>query len=156
MTQLNWTLLIVAGSFLATVLLLIRNRRGNTSKSKEILNDEDRELHEIYLLSVSHIKEHKYFLNKSMKLSELAKTLSCNERQLSRAINKHGNGNFNKFINSFRVEYSKELLSGGEFDHYTIEAIAEESGFANKVSFYNAFKSETGLSPTKFRTIKQS
>ena len=86
----------------------------------------------------------------------LARELSVNERLVSRAINRFSNGNFNKFINSFRIAHSKELLTGGKFDHYTIEAIADECGFSNKVSFYNSFKSETGMSPKKFRASKQS
>lgn len=117
---------------------------------------EDEELNAIFNRTIELITTEKYFLNKSLKLSDLASELSSNERQLSRSINKFSNGNFNKFINSFRIEHSKELLIGGKFDHYTIEAIADESGFSNKVSFYNAFKSETGMSPTQFRDIKQS
>ena len=126
-------------------------------KSAEIDESNDEaELMSIFNKTIELVNTEKYYLNKSVKLSDLAKKLSYNERLVSRAINKYGSGNFNKFINSFRIEYSKELLTGGKFDHYTIEAIAEECGFSNKVSFYNAFKSETGMSPTQFRAIKHS
>lgn len=117
---------------------------------------DEEQLREVYNKTITLINEEKYFLNKSLKLSDLANELSCNERLVSRAINKHSSGNFNKFINSFRIEYSKDLLIGGKFDHYTIEAIADECGFSNKVSFYNAFKSDTGMSPTEFRAVKQA
>ena len=117
--------------------------------------DDEAELMSIFNKTIELVNTEKYYLNKSVKLSDLARELSYNERLVSRAINKYGSGNFNKFINSFRIEYSKELLTGGKFDHYTIEAIAEECGFSNKVSFYNAFKSETGMSPTQFRAVKQ-
>ena len=94
-------------------------------------------------------------LNKNLKLSDLAAEIGHNERMVSKAINKFGSGNFNKFINTFRVDHSKNLLIGGEYDHYTIEAIAEESGFSNKVSFYNSFKSHVGMSPSEFKKTKQ-
>jgi AraC-like DNA-binding protein len=123
------------------------------SDSEEL---EEEELREIFNKTIALINEEEYYLNKSLKLTDLAKALSCNERLVSRAINKYSSGNFNKFINSFRIERSKDLLTGGKFDHYTIEAIADESGFSNKVSFYNAFKSDTGMSPTQFRAVKQS
>lgn len=117
---------------------------------------DESELRDAYNKTIDLITKEKYYLNKSVKLTDLANELTYNERIVSRAINRFSNGNFNKFINSFRIEHSKELLTGGKFDHYTIEAIAEECGFSNKVSFYNAFKSETGMSPTQFRALKQS
>jgi len=118
------------------------------------LNEEE-ELKKIYHETIELLNEKKYFLNKSVKLSDLASEIGYNERLVSKAINTFGSGNFNKFLNAFRVDYSKDLLTGGEFDHYTIEAIAEESGFSNKVSFYNAFKSHVGMSPVEYKKAKQ-
>ena len=116
---------------------------------------EEKELKVIYGKTIDRLNEEKLFLSKSLRLSDLASELGSNERLVSKAINQYGAGNFNKFINAFRVEHSKELLIGGKFDHYTIEAIAEESGFSNKVSFYNAFKSHVGMSPSEFKKSKQ-
>lgn len=117
--------------------------------------EEVEKLEKVYLETFDLLKKKQYFLNKSIKLSILAEELGYSDRILSKAINTHYLGNFNSFINFFRVEYSKSLLEGGQFDHYTIEAIADESGFSNKVSFYNSFKKETGMSPTEFRALKQ-
>lgn len=142
-------------TLIGIALIWYTKYRPKKSLENEEVND-DEELQEIFNRTIDLIIQEKYFLNKSLKLSDLASELSYNERQLSRSINKFSNGNFNKFINSFRIEHSKELLIGGNFDHYTIEAIADECGFSNKVSFYNAFKSETGMSPTQFRAAKQS
>lgn len=142
-------------TLIGIALIWYTKYRPKKSLENEEIND-DEELQEIFNRTIDLVMQEKYFLNKSLKLSDLASELSYNERQLSRSINKFSNGNFNKFINSFRIEHSKELLIGGNFDHYTIEAIADECGFSNKVSFYNAFKSETGMSPTQFRAAKQS
>ena len=117
--------------------------------------NEAEELRKIYSETIELISEKKYFLNKNVKLTDLASKIGHNDRLVSKAINLHSSGNFNKFINAFRVDHSKELLTGGEFDHYTIEAIAEESGFSNKVSFYNAFKSQVGMSPSEYKRSKQ-
>lgn len=116
---------------------------------------EEMELKLIYNKTIELLYQNKYFLNKSVKLSNLADEIGYNERLVSKSINKYGSGNFNKFINTFRIEHSKELLTGGEFDHYTIEAIADESGFSNKVSFYNSFKSVVGMSPSEYKKAKQ-
>lgn len=149
--------MIAIGLTLVCIALIwyTKYRPQKSHENSGTIEDEE-ELNEIFNRTIELVTKEKYFLNKSLKLSDLAGELSSNERQLSRSINKFSNGNFNKFINSFRIEHSKELLTGGNFDHYTIEAIADECGFSNKVSFYNAFKSETGMSPTQFRAIKQS
>ncbi|WP_370089861.1 helix-turn-helix domain-containing protein [Ekhidna sp.] len=151
---MNWTMIAIGLTLLGIALIWYTKYRSlKTTENNE--GDDEAELMSIFNKTIELVNTEKYYLNKSVKLSDLAKELSYNERLVSRAINKYGSGNFNKFINSFRIEHSKELLTGGKFDHYTIEAIAEECGFSNKVSFYNAFKSETGMSPTQFRAVKQ-
>ncbi|SNT15276.1 AraC-type DNA-binding protein [Ekhidna lutea] len=148
--------MIAIGLTLLGVALIWYTRYRPKQQSDEQNGLDEEELKAIYNKTIELIEAEQYFLNKSLKISDLAKELSCNERYVSRAINKFSSGNFNKFINSFRIEHSKELLTGGKFDHYTIEAIADESGFSNKVSFYNAFKGDTGMSPTQYRALKQA
>ena len=140
-------------SALSVLLIWLYIRPSKATKEESTLGDE--QLKNIYNKTIDLLNDKKYFLNKNVKLSDLATEIGHNERLVSKAINKYGSGNFNKFINTFRVDYSKGLLIGGEFDHYTIEAIAEESGFSNKVSFYNSFKSHVGMSPTEFKKSKQ-
>lgn len=152
---MNWTMIAIGLTLLGIALIWYTKYRPlKITEEKE--SYDEAELIAIFNKAIELVHSEKYYLNKSVKLSDLAGQLSYNERLVSRAINKYGSGNFNKFINSFRIEHSKELLTGGKFDHYTIEAIAEDCGFSNKVSFYNAFKSETGMSPTQFRALKQS
>lgn len=148
--------MIAIGLTLLGIALIWYTRYRPRTEGEVNKDDDEEDLKIIYNKTINLISDEKYYLNKSVKLSDLAAELSYNERQVSRAINRFSNGNFNKFINSFRIEYSKDLLTGGQFDHYTIEAIADECGFSNKVSFYNAFKSDTGMSPTQYRALKQS
>lgn len=131
-----------------------KKKPNSTNNPTGKIHDEI-ELKNLYIRVIKLFDQENFYLNKNLKLSNLAHELSANERAVSQAINKFSNDNFNKFINSFRIEYAKKLLAGGALDHYTIEAIAEECGFSNKVSFYNAFKSKTGMSPTEFRASKQ-
>ena len=152
MVHVNWILVAVILSALSAVLIFFS---FFFRKNGSLTEQNSSELEDLFNKIVDQIHQNKYYLNKSLKLTDLATEVCDNERMVSRAINQYGNGNFNKFINSFRVAYSKEILINGKFDHYTIEAIAEEAGFSNKVSFYNAFKSETGMSPTQYRALKQ-
>ena len=141
-------------SALSVLLIWLYKRPVGVTIEDSTLDEE--ELKKIYNKTIDLLNDKKYFLNKNVKLSDLAAEIGHNERMVSKAINKFGSGNFNKFINTFRVDYSKNLLIGGDFDHYTIEAIAEEAGFSNKVSFYNSFKSHVGMSPSEFKKSKQA
>jgi len=157
MITLDWTVPAVAFTLSGILLIWVRSKFPFVNfKNSKIQHDQqfDKVLQSTYNKLVLLLEEDQVFLNKNIKVADLASRLNQKEKTISRAINKHSNGNFNTFINSFRVQYSKEILESGRLDHYTIEAIAEECGFANKVSFYNAFKSDTGMSPKQFRAVK--
>ncbi|MEM6737372.1 MAG: AraC family transcriptional regulator [Bacteroidota bacterium] len=150
---MNWIMIALGLSALGVLLIWFYKKPPLGHSGKKNMDEE--ELKIIYKKVIELLNDQQFFLNKSLKVSDLAIELGSNERLVSKAINLYGAGNFNKFINAFRVEHSKELLSGGKYDFYTIEAIAEESGFSNKVSFYNSFKSHVGMSPSQFKKLKQ-
>jgi AraC-like DNA-binding protein len=51
-----------------------------------------------------------------------------------------------------RIDYAVKLLSGNLNDSFTIEGIAQQSGFKSRASFYGAFKERVGVTPTEFIT----
>ena len=81
----------------------------------------------------------------------MSKKCSLSENYVSQLINKNSNYNFNDYINNYRVEVAKEMLSNIEFDNYTITSIGLESGFNSKSSFYAAFKKFTNLTPIQYK-----
>lgn len=105
----------------------------------------------VYENLVQKLKEDEIFLSQNIKISDLAKELSVPEKSVSRAVNEHAGENFNAFINRYRVDHAAGLILSDSHSHYTIDAIAEEAGFANKVSFYKAFKRVKGISPSEYR-----
>jgi AraC-like DNA-binding protein len=53
-----------------------------------------------------------------------------------------------------RINYAVELLSGNLNDSFTIEGIAQQSGFKTRASFYGAFKERVGVTPTEYIASK--
>jgi AraC-like DNA-binding protein len=96
--------------------------------------------------------EVKPYLNPKISLQEVSTVLDINPNHLSQAINEKTGLNFKDYINSFRVEEAKLLLSSPEFQKLTIEAIAEKAGFNSKSPFYSAFKKHAGMTPKEFVT----
>lgn len=117
---------------------------------------DDSELERVYGVVLAALTEKRLYLRKNLKVSELSVELGFSEKQLSRAVNRFSEGNFNQLINKHRVEAAKSMMASGKFRHYTIEAIADECGFANKVSFYNAFRSIEGMAPREYWALKQA
>lgn len=96
------------------------------------------------------IETERPYLNCDLRLIHLAQMLEIPRHHASQVINEHFNTNFFDFINSYRVKESEQLLQL-EAQHYTMESIAYQSGFNNKVSFYKAFKKFNGVTPTAYR-----
>ena len=81
----------------------------------------------------------------------LSKKLSSNTKYISKAIKEETGMNFNTFINTFRIEEAKKLLQDKISSPWSLDAVAEKSGFNNTTSFFQAFKKNTGLTPSAFR-----
>jgi AraC-like DNA-binding protein len=97
------------------------------------------------------MKEEKPYLDPTLSLQELANRLEVPPRELSILINHHLSKHFFDFVNDFRIEHAKAILSDPSKQDLTILEILYEVGFNSKSSFNSAFKKVTGFTPTQFR-----
>jgi AraC-like DNA-binding protein len=86
-----------------------------------------------------------------LSLSDLAKGMAVAPRALSQTINSRLRKNFVDFVNFYRIEEAKRLLSGSGGNGKTILEIAYEAGFNSKSVFNKAFKKHAGVPPKEFR-----
>jgi len=93
----------------------------------------------------------KLYKEPGMTLESMAEILNSNRTYLSGMINSHYRTTFSTLINRYRIGEARHLLIDPEYKLYTIEAIAKEVGFSSKSSFNEAFKRETGLTPSYFQ-----
>lgn len=98
-----------------------------------------------------HIEIHKPYLNPMLTLREFSEGVGLSERIISQVINQCFHRNFFTFINSFRIEEAKKLLSGDEPEKSNLLGIALDAGFNSKSVFYDAFKKYVGMTPNEFR-----
>ncbi len=92
----------------------------------------------------------KPYLDSELTLPELAKKLGISPNYLSQILNDIGGESYYDFINEYRVREFQENLNRKEFRHYTLLAVAMQSGFASKPSFKRAVKKITGKTPSQF------
>ena len=102
------------------------------------------------------MEKEKPYLDPKISLAQLAQSLDLNTHLLSRVINERFVKNFFEFINTYRVEEFKNLVSKSENKNYTLLSIAYDSGFNSKTTFNTAFKKITKQTPKEYLTTLSS
>lgn len=100
---------------------------------------------------IRFLKDDQGYLDPNIKINNIAKEIGTNTKYLSYIINSRYQKSFSAFMNDFRIEHAKELLSKKEYNQYTIESIARMSGFNSKSLFNSVFKKATGKTPSEFK-----
>ena len=112
---------------------------------------------ETYKTLCQHIRKKRLFANSKLNLRMLSQSFNLNEKEVSRLINQHSEGNFYQFINQFRVEEFKALLHSEKARQLSVLGLAEEAGFNSKSTFYTAFKTLEGMTPKQYElSLKKS
>ncbi len=108
------------------------------------------ESNSLYARIVSLMDKEELYLKQRFKITDLARLLDAPVNKVSRSINENAGQSFSELINSRRIEHAKKLLTNPENEE-KLFAIAIDSGFNNKVSFYKNFKHFEGMSPSEYR-----
>lgn len=96
------------------------------------------------------LKAEKIYLNPELSRRDLAIKLDTTEEKISAILNDEMDTTFYLLVNQLRVEESKKLLDAGAANTLTMEAIAKQSGFKSKTTFYKFFKNKMGMNPSEF------
>jgi AraC-like DNA-binding protein len=100
---------------------------------------------------INYMTENKPYLNQLLTLENLAAQIAMPARQLSQVINRHFDKNFFEFINGYRIDESKALLTQEENAKATILTIMAQAGFNSKATFNTLFKKTVGMTPSQYR-----
>ncbi|NHZ32787.1 AraC family transcriptional regulator [Massilia sp. CCM 8692] len=133
------------------IFVLQKDARVETAKKEKYQNrqlaDEDARA---LLDSLDRaISEQRLYLNPNLSLPLLAKKVGYLQTTVSQAINEKLDKSFNLYINEFRIQYAKQLLT--DESHLTMELVAERSGFNSNSTFFAAFKKIAGQTPASYR-----
>ncbi len=103
-------------------------------------NDDAQELNRQI---IEHIQLN--FRDPELCLTSIASVFGMTESYLSVLIKHTLNQNYSTYLNDLRIRYASGLLAEGR---YTVEQIAEMSGYTNAASFRRAYKRTTGYAPS--------
>lgn len=125
-----------------------------TSIIKNAVEDKDLEPDWIFDLAEKleySMKVEKKYLETNLNLFHLSDHLNSNTKYVSYTINNHFNKNFSRFVNEFRIEEAIDIISSKDSEQYTLEYIANKSGFKSRSSFTAAFKKIKNMTPSQFK-----
>ncbi len=103
----------------------------------------------IYKNLLYQLEIKKVFLDSELSLKKLSAMIETNQTYLSNVVNRYFDCNLKGLVNSYRIEYAKELLRA---ESCGLKEIAAQCGFASKSPFYVAFKKVVGMTPMKYMT----
>lgn len=120
----------------------------SNDKIKQRLNDKQIAALAVKLNELMNVE--KIYLENELDLPTVAERLGVSIHDTSYLINKIAGDNFYNFINHYRVEEAKQLLTSSKTKKLNMLGIAFESGFNSKTAFNTAFKKWVGISPSEY------
>ncbi|MCX6254187.1 MAG: helix-turn-helix domain-containing protein [Bacteroidia bacterium] len=132
---------------------------------QELKQDDDKKDSEKYIKSglkesqakdylqkmISYVESNKPYLDGDLSIHDLSLMTGIPRHHITQVLNEKHKRNFFTFINEYRVKEVIDRFSDPKYNQYTILAIAFDAGFNSKTTFNSIFKSQTGLTPSKFR-----
>jgi tetratricopeptide (TPR) repeat protein len=121
-----------------------------TPRKYKKTNIPEKQAHIILEKLESATRSEKPYLNPTLTLYELAEMVDASTNQLSQVLNEFLGKNFYDYLNTYRLRYFLSLYNTPEYQHYTLLALAYESGFNSKTTFNAFFKKIKGQTPSQY------
>ena len=116
---------------------------NNAKKDKQVFNNQEviNKLNEVY----DYIDHH---YHEDISLNNISQKIGYSPSYFSRFFKKHTGKTFLEFVNEFRINRAKWLLTTTDKQ---ISDLAHEAGFNSRKTFHHVFKEKTGMSPLEYR-----
>ena len=129
-------------------------RESTTAQSryqKSGLRREQADAHKRRLLNL--MKAERPYLAADLTLPALARKMNCSINHLSQVINGEFHLSFYEFLNQYRIEDAKELLTRESDSRDSAGHVAAQVGFNSNSAFYAAFKRFCQHTPAQYRRL---
>lgn len=120
-------------------------------KSMTLSQKKDKSYLSLFERIELYLDESKAYRDPSLNRESLALVLGTNRQYLTQAIQEGSNMTFTEYINDFKLNYARRLLS--ENINLPIDEVYINAGFNNKSTFYRLFKQKYDLTPKEFQKI---
>lgn len=108
---------------------------------------------DIYKCILYHLEIKQIFLDRTLSLKKFSAMIHTNQTYFSNVVNKYFGCNLKELLNTYRIQYAKELLHSQKCP---LEEIPQRCGFASKSAFYAAFGKIVGVSPLRYLSCERN
>ncbi|MDL2291707.1 helix-turn-helix domain-containing protein [Bacteroides sp. OttesenSCG-928-F21] len=115
----------------------------------ESIETEAKEENELLVKLKGLMSSTNLYIDSSLNRRTVADKLGTNEKYLHDVIRKELNMGFSEYLTSLRLAHARKMLSDSQ--KATIEAIALDSGFGSRQTFYRVFRQKYDLTPEEYR-----
>ncbi len=127
----------------------VAQANGSARYARSGLRDEQAE--EYLTTLIRYMDDEKPYINGNLSITDLSRRTGIPRHYITEVLNEKYGRNFFSFVNEYRVREVISRLRDSRYEHYTILAIAFDSGFNSKSTFNTFFKAYTGKTPSNFR-----
>ena len=99
--------------------------------------------------------EHKLYREPLLTIKDISEKTSVPSHYVSQILNETLKEKFYDYVNKYRIEECKRILSGLSQNEKTILEVLYDVGFNSKSVFNNAFKKHVGMTPSEFKRNQQ-
>lgn len=129
----------------------ITQENNTAEESRESITADNLYFQKLELLC----KDEHIYTDSTLNREKVAEKLGISAGYVSQIVNTITGDNFAHYINQYRVEAVKEMISDPEYGNYNLLTMGLEAGFTSKTTFFKAFKKVTGQTPNEYKnTVK--
>ena len=147
---ISLSMYLIMGTMLRRTALFDQLQPEKKSYNRSSLQDNDKT--DIAQRLRTLLEEQKPYLQPGFSLQSLAKLLKVQPHHLTQTLNENLGTSFFELTAQCRIVEAQALLRHPDTRDLTIEDIAERVGYLSKSAFNAAFKKQTGMTPTKWRS----
>ncbi|GEM_PF-3613235 len=148
-TAIDRFLSVVRNNIPYDIYRTIEELKGDEKYKKSNLTDATAE---DYARKITdYMEKYRAYTDEDLTLQKMSRDLSISPHHISQVMNTKLNMNFYTFINLYRVNEAKQLLTSPRHRDLKIIEICHLAGFKSKSVFNTVFKEFTSLTPKEYR-----
>jgi len=98
------------------------------------------------------VKQQGLYLDPDLSIDSLSRQLGVSRHHISQVLNERFQLTYSDYMNDLRLAEAKSRLQNVKYNHFTIAAIAMDSGFNSVSNFNELFKKKFGKTPSQCRS----
>ena len=155
--SIKWSIFIVCIKILAILTIIYLVIRPEMLRKISRINNSDvldENLKTIYHQIESLFSKGDAYLNFNYTSASISADTGIRNELVRNSIKIYSQMSVPLFINSYRIKYAIKLIEEGYLENFSMEALAEKSGFNSQENFNRVFKILKSCTPTQYLSSK--